>query len=201
MNYRFISPGALLAPVPAVLVTVTDQAGKPNTLAVAWTGIVCSKPPMLSISVRKERYSHGLITDRGEFTVSLVSRDLLPALDLCGVKSGRDTDKFTLCGILPTKTAGAFSAPAVEGTPLYLNCRVASVQELGSHDLFIANIVDIGVREDLIDQTGRIMMEKADLIAYCHGIYYGLSEALGFFGYTVAAPGVLERRMNELRDR
>ena len=201
MNYRSVSPGALLAPVPAVLVTVTDQAGKPNTLAVAWTGIVCSKPPMLSISLRKERYSYGLIAGRGEFTVSLVSRDLLPALDLCGVKSGRDTDKFSLCGIHPTKTAGAFSAPAIEGTPLYLNCRVASVHELGSHDLFIANIVDIGVREDLIDQNGRIMMEKADLVAYCHGVYYGLSEALGFFGYTVAAPEVLDRRMNELRDR
>ena len=201
MSYRSVSPGALLAPVPAVLVTVTDQAGKPNTLAVAWTGIVCSKPPMLSISVRKERYSHSLIADRREFTVSLVSKDLLPVLDLCGVRSGRDTDKFALCGIRPTKTAEAFSAPAVEGTPLYLNCRVASVQELGSHDLFIASIVDIGVREDLIDRAGRIMMEKADLIAYCHGVYYGLSEALGFFGYTVAAPEVLERRMNALRER
>ena len=196
--YREIGACPLLAPVPAVLVTCA-AGERVNALAVAWTGIVCSKPPMLSISVRKERYSYDLITRRREFTVSLVSRDLLPALDMSGVKSGRDTDKFTLCSLNPTQTNEAFSTPAIDGTPLYLNCRVASIQPLGSHDLFLANITGIGVREDLIDFKGRIMMEKAGLTAYCHGVYYGLSDALGFFGYTVAAPEVLERRMRDLK--
>ncbi len=201
MNYKTIKPGAMLAPVPAVLVSCANDNHKPNAIAVAWTGIVCSKPPMLSISLKKERYSYQIIRSSGFFTVNLVSQDLLPALDTCGVISGRDEDKFKICGLTPLSVPGFDKAPAIEGTPVYLNCRVTSILELGSHDLFLAAIENIGIRDDLLDSNGRVTLEKAGLIAYCHGVYYGLSNALGFFGYTVASDDVLTRRMKELHSR
>ena len=177
MNYRSVKPGTMLAPVPAVLVSCADEHLVPNALAVAWTGIVCSKPPMLSISLKKERFSYQLIRASGVFTVNLVSEALLPALDTCGVLSGRDKNKFEACGLAPLPVPGFEKAPAVDGTPLYLNCRVTSVQALGSHDLFLAAIENIGIRDDLLDADGRVMLEKAGLVTYCHGVYYGLSAA------------------------
>ena len=184
MNYRSVSPGALLAPVPAVIVTVLDDNGRPNPLAVAWTGIVCSKPPMLSISVRKERYSYDLITRRREFTVSLVSRDLLPALDMSGVKSGRDTDKWKLAGLTPEK-ASRVAVPLIAESPVNIECRVTDMIPLGSHHMFLGEVLAVQVDASLLDRNGRLDLQKAAPAVYSHGEYYGLGKLAGTFGYSV----------------
>ena len=200
MAHPFVSltPGTLLAPVPAVMVSCALPGQKPNIVTIAWAGTINSDPPMCSVSVRKERFSHDIIRDSGEFIINLCGQEQLKAMDFCGVKSGRDTDKFAACGFTPVSVPG-FTAPAVGDCPLYLACRVTSAQELGSHDLFLGKVEQMGVRPDLIDEAGRIDFGKARLVAYNHGNYYALGEALGFFGYSVAAPDVLERRMKQIK--
>lgn len=197
-NFLSLKPGTLLAPVPAVMVSCARAGEGPNVITLAWVGTVCSDPPMCSISVRKERYSHALIKESGEFIINLCGEDNLRATDYCGVRSGRDEDKFAACHLTALPVEG-FHAPAIAECPMYLACRVESVQELGSHDLFLGRIVKMGVRKDLMDADGRIDYGKAHLVAYNHGAYYALGDALGFFGYSVAAPDVLERRMKQLR--
>ena len=193
-----LKPGALLAPVPAVMVSCARQGEKPNIITLAWVGTVNSEPPMCSVSVRKERFSHGIIRESGEFVINLVGEEQLKATDFCGVKSGRDVDKFAACGLTPAAVEG-FSAPAIAECPLYLACRVASVQDLGSHDLFLGKIERVGVKKEMMDDSGRLDFGRMKLIAYNHGVYYALGGALGFFGYSVAAPEVLERRMKEIK--
>ena len=193
-----LTPGTLLAPVPAVMVSCARKGEKPNIVTLAWVGTVNSDPPMCSISVRKERFSHGIIRDTGEFVINLVGEEQLRATDFCGVKSGRDVDKFAACGLTPVPVDG-FAAPAIGECPVYLACRVQSVQELGSHDLFLGFIARVGIKPDMMDAQGRIDFGKMKLIAYNHGAYYALGPALGFFGYSVAAPEVLERRIKELK--
>ena len=197
-QFLSLKPGALLAPVPAVMVSCARQGEKPNIITLAWVGTVNSEPPMCSISVRKERYSHGIIRDSGEFVINLCGQDQLKQMDYCGVKSGRDEDKFAACGLTAAAVPG-FSAPAIGECPLYLACRVTGVQELGSHDLFLGRVEQVGVKPEMMDEAGRIDFSKARLVAYNHGNYYALGQALGFFGYSVAAPDVLERRMKQLR--
>ena len=192
-----LNPGALLAPVPCVMVSCARAGEKPNIITLAWVGTVNSDPPMCSISVRKERYSHAIIRESGEFVINLCGEDQLKSMDYCGVKSGRDEDKFFACGLTPAPVPG-FAAPAVKECPLYLACRVQSVQELGSHDLFLGKVEAVGVKPDIMDEAGRIDYGKARLVAYNHGVYYALGNALGFFGYSVAAPDVLRRRMEAL---
>ena len=200
MNKEFLSlkPGTLLAPVPAVMVSCQRPGEKPNAITLAWVGTVCSEPPMVSISIRKERYSHAIVKETGEFIINLCGEDNLRATDYCGVKSGRDEDKFAACGMTALPVEG-FTAPAIAECPIYLACKVQSIQELGSHDLFLGRIEKMGVRKDMMDETGRIDYNRAHLVAYNHGAYYGLGDALGFFGYSVAAPDVLERRMKQLK--
>ena len=197
-QFAALKPGTLLAPVPAVMVSCARPGDKPNIVTLAWVGTVNSDPPMCSISVRKERFSHGIIRDTGEFVINLVGEDQLRATDFCGVKSGRDVDKFAACHLTPVPVDG-FAAPAVAECPLYLACRVKSVQELGSHDLFLGEIEKVGVKPEMMDDAGKLDFGKMRLIAYNHGVYYALGGALGFFGYSVAAPDVLERRMAELK--
>ncbi len=193
-----LKPGTLLAPVPAVMVSCAREGEKPNIVTLAWVGTVNSEPPMCSVSVRKERFSHGIIRESGEFVINLVGEEQLKATDFCGVKSGRDVDKFAACGLTPAAVEG-FSAPAIAECPLYLACRVASVQDLGSHDLFLGKIERVGVKKEMMDDSGRLDFGRMKLIAYNHGVYYALGGALGFFGYSVAAPEVLERRMKEIK--
>ena len=199
MSEQFIplNPGTLLAPVPAVMVSCALPGQKPNIVTIAWAGTVCSDPPMCSISVRKERFSHPIIRESGEFIINLCGEDQLKDMDYCGVKSGRDVDKFAERHLTPVSVPG-FAAPAIGECPLYLACKVISVQELGSHDLFLGRIERVGVKPELMDEAGRIDYGKAKLVAYNHGNYYALGQALGFFGYSVAAPDVLKRRMKEL---
>lgn len=174
----------MLYPVPAVLVTCQDAAGRDNLLTVAWAGTVCSNPVMLSISVRKERYSHHMILETGEFVVNLTTRKLLRAVDYCGVKSGRDTDKFEALGLLKAQ-AETVRPPVLADSPVNIECKVTRVLELGSHDLFLAEVTAVQVDERLLDEKGTLHLEKAQLLAYSHGAYFALGEQLGTFGYSV----------------
>lgn len=200
MQNEFVSikPGTLLAPVPAVMVSCQRPSEKPNIITVAWAGTVCSDPPMCSISVRKERYSYDIIRETGEFVINLCGQGQLKAMDYCGVRSGRNEDKFAACGLTAASVDGLI-APAIAQCPLHLGCKVESFVPLGSHDLFIGRITALGVSKVLMDESGRIDFGKAQLVAYNHGVYYALGQALGFFGYSVAAPDVLARRMKELK--
>lgn len=199
MSFVSLKPGTLLAPVPAAMISCAAEGKRPNIITLAWVGTVCSEPPMCSISVRKERYSYDIIRESEEFVINLCGQEQMPAVDLCGVKSGRDMDKFATCGLRAVPAEGMRYAPAIDDVPLYLSCKVKSVTELGSHDLFLGEIVGVGVNEKLLDESGRIDFGRAQLIAYNHGVYYALGEALGFFGYSIAAPDVYERRMKTLK--
>lgn len=200
-GFRSIGASTFLGPIPAVLVGSAGDAGwregegRPNLLAVAWTGIVCSKPPMLSISVKPERYSHGLIARTGEFTVNLIDGALCRAMDYCGVKSGRDLDKFAALGLTPVPAAGLSAAPAVGEAPAYLSCRVTQVLPLGSHDLFLAEIVDVRVAERCLRADGGVDEAALGLVSFTHGKYFSQGKPLGFFGYSVAGEPALKRRM------
>lgn len=185
-------PSTMLNPVPVVMVTCADSAGKPNIITVGWAGTINSDPPMLSISVRKERYSHDLIRDKGQFAVNLATQKLVRATDLCGVKSGRDTDKFALAGLTPER-ASVIDVPIIKESPVALECVVKKMVELGSHDMFIAEIVSVDTDEALLDEKGKLVLEKAGLICYSHGKYWSLGKELGFYGYSVAKKKGIKR--------
>lgn len=199
--YRELPPTTMLAPVPAVLVSCRSGESRPNALAVAWAGTVCSHPPMVSVSIRPDRFSHGLIRESGEFTVNLTDAAHARALDYCGVRSGRDGDKLAACGLRAEPMPGLGQAPALAGLPVQLGCRVRQVIPLGSHDLFLAEIVSVRVREDLFDADGSMHLERAGLVSYSHGVYQRAGEPLGFFGWSVARRDVLDRRMSALRKK
>lgn len=175
--------GALLAPLPAVMVS-SGTLEKPNVMTVAWTGIINTQPSKTYISVRKSRYSYDLIKNSGSFVINLVPSTLVKACDFCGVRSGRDTDKFKVCH-LTAEASFSVDAPSIAECPLSLECRVTEIIELGSHDMFLADIVSVAVKQDLIDQNGRLALEKAGLLAYVHGEYFTLGKKIGSFGYSV----------------
>lgn len=185
MTKQIWKPSAMLNPVPVVMVTCAGTSGKPNIITVAWAGTINSDPAMLSVSVRKERYSYGLIKEKGQFAVNLTTQKLVYATDLCGVKSGRDTDKFSLTGLTPQK-ASVIDVPIIKESPVSLECVVRQTLELGSHDMFIAEIVAVQADDALLNEKGKLELEKADLICYSHGKYWSLGKELGFFGYSVA---------------
>ncbi len=183
MQKQIWKPGTLLAPVPPVLVSC-GTLEKPNVLTIGWTGIINTIPAMTYISVRPERFSHGLIQASGEFVINLPTKALVRAVDFCGVRSGRDLDKFTHCGLTPLPGAEV-SAPVIGESPVSLECQVEQVLSLGSHDMFLAKILCIDVDENIVDDGGRLCLEKCGLIAYAHGTYYELGKSLGTFGFTV----------------
>ena len=174
---------ALLAPVPAALVSC-GTVEQPNALAIAWTGIICSNPPMTYISVRPERYSHDIIKKSGEFVINLTAGPMTRATDFCGVRSGREVDKLAAAG-LTVEPAGAVSAPLNAESPLTLECRVTQILSLGSHDMFLAEIVAVDVEEKLLDKDGKLHLEQAGLVAYSHGEYFALGKKVGSFGFSV----------------
>lgn len=177
-------PGNMLYPVPAVMVTVQDAEGKSNIITIAWTGTVCTNPPMLYISVRPERYSYHMLEETGEFVVNMTTKKLAKAADYCGVRSGRDVDKWKETGLTPEK-AQAVSVPLIAESPVNIECRVKEVLELGSHHMFLAEVLAVDVDESLLDMGGRLALEKAEPVVYSHGEYYGLSELMGTFGWSV----------------
>ena len=174
----------MLYPVPAILVSVADSAGNDNLITIAWTGTVCSDPAMTYISVRKERYSHHMLKENKEFVINLVSKEICRAADFCGVRSGRDLDKFEATGLTREK-ASTVNVPLVKESPVNIECKVTQVIPLGSHDLFLAQVVACDVDESLLDESGKLCLDKAKLIVYSHGEYLALGKKLGTFGYSV----------------
>jgi flavin reductase (DIM6/NTAB) family NADH-FMN oxidoreductase RutF len=174
----------MLYPVPAVLVGCRDEEGRDNLMTAAWAGTVCSDPVMVSVSIRKERFSHDIIENTGEFTISLTTTGLARAADYCGVRSGRDVDKFKEMKLTKLESA-KIRAPGVAESPVVLECRVKQIARLGSHDMFVAEVVNVSVDERFLDGKGRLELEKADLIAYSHGEYFALGKKIGRFGYSV----------------
>ena len=184
MEREIFRSGNMLYPVPAVLVSVRDGAGRDNLITIAWTGTVCSDPAMTYISVKPERYSHHILQETGEFVINLVPRRLAKELDFCGVKSGRDVDKFEACG-LTRLAASTVGAPLVAECPVGIECRVDRVIELGSHDMFLAKVLSVSVDRSLMDKTGRLDLARAELITYSHGEYFSPGQPLGRFGFSV----------------
>ena len=178
-------PGTVLYPLPAVLVSCGAVPEEYNLLTVAWTGTVCSDPPMCYISVRPERHSYAIIRRTGEFVINLTTRSLARATDWCGVRSGRDYDKFREMGLTPLP-AGKVAAPILAESPVNIECRVRQVIPLGTHDMFLAEVVAVQADERYIDPaTGKFHFEESDPIVYSHGEYFALGEALGRFGWSV----------------
>ena len=177
-------PGNMVYPVPAVLVSCADREGRENVFTAAWTGTVCTNPPMVYISVRPERYSYGIIKESGEYVINLTTEKLARATDFCGVKSGRDLDKFKAAGLTSVK-ASKVKAPLIKESPVNIECRVTEVKELGSHHMFLAEVEAVHVDDEYMDENGKFSLSKAGVIAYSHGEYFGLGKLLGSFGYSV----------------
>ena len=178
-------PGTMIYPLPAVLVSCGAMAEEYNLFTVAWTGTVCTNPPMCYISVRPERHSYEIIKRTGEFVINLTTASLARATDWCGVRSGRDYDKFAEMGLTPM-SAVEVSAPVVAESPVSIECRVKQILPLGSHDMFIAEVVNVLVSEGYIDpDSGKFDLRRAEPITYCHGEYFRLGDVIGHFGWSV----------------
>ena len=186
-------PGNMLYPIPAVMVSCQREGEKPNIITVAWAGNVCSSPAMLSISVRKERYSYDILKETGEFVVNLTNRKLAYATDWCGVRSGKDYDKIKEMHLTPLESRFV-SAPGIAESPVNIECKVRNVLELGSHDMFVAEVMGVTVDEKLLDNKGKFDLRAADLISYSHGEYFTLGEKIGKFGYSVVKKKTSKRK-------
>ncbi len=187
MAKQIWKPGNMLYPLPAVMVSVADKEGNPNIITVAWAGTVCTNPPMVSISVRPERYSYHMIDETGEFVINLTTEKLAYATDYCGVRSGKDVDKFKELHLTPEK-AEYVNAPLIAESPVNIECKVVKKDTPGSHHIFLAEVKAVHVDDAYMDQKGRFALEKTDPIVYVHGQYYSLGKLLGTFGYSVKKP-------------
>lgn len=178
-------PGTMIYPLPALMVSCGETPQEYNIITVSWVGTICSNPPMCYISVQKARHSHAIISRTKSFVLNLTTKDLARVTDWSGVKSGKDCNKFEETGLTPIP-AQKIKAPMIEESPLCIECEVVEIKELGSHDMFIANVVNVSADEKYINpETDSFELEKANLLAYSHGKYYALGEKLGFFGYSV----------------
>ena len=184
MAKQFWKAGNMLYPVPAVMVSCQRPGEKPNIITIAWAGTVCSSPVMVSISVRPERYSYDILRETKEFVINLTTKELAFAADYCGVKSGREVDKFKEMGLTPCPSK-EIKAPGIEESPVNIECKVRDVIPLGSHDLFLAEVAAVGVDEDYLDEKGKFHLNDTGLVAYSHGEYRELGQYLGKFGYSV----------------
>lgn len=189
---KSFKPGTMIYPLPAVLVSSGATPEEYNVMTVSWTGTLCTNPPMCYVSIRPERYSYDIIKRNGCFVINLTNKDLAKATDFCGVRSGRDGDKFKLAGITPGKSE-VVSAPTVEESPVSIECRVKEIVPLGSHDMFIADVVNVLVDEKYIDEAEKLNMAAMDLIAYTHGEYFDVNNPRGFFGWSVRKKSVIKR--------
>ena len=177
-------PGTMIYPLPAVLVSCGDKQGNSNILTIAWTGILCSDPAIVYISVRPERYSRRIIRESGEFVINLTTEKLAYATDFCGVRSGRDVDKWKECNLTPMEATKVY-APIIAESPVNIECKVMKMERLGSHDMFMAEVIAVDVSEECVDEKGRFDINACNLITFAHGAYYSLKEMIGTFGYTV----------------
>jgi len=196
MAKRKLGPGTMMSPLPVVMVTCGDMK-KSNIITIAWTGIVNSEPPMTYISVRKSRYSHDIIEKNGEFVINLVNEKTAEAADFCGVRSGKDMDKFQVTGLTPIK-ADIVAAPLIAESPVNLECRVVEKHEYPSHDMFVAKIVEVHADEELFDDKNRLCLDKASMVSFTHGEYIGLKkQVIGGFGFSVMKPKTKKKKNRE----
>lgn len=184
MGKQLWKPGNMLYPLPAVLVTVSNGRGRDNIITVAWAGTVCTNPPMVSVSIRPERFSYEMIKETGEFVINLTTEELSQAVDYCGVRSGRDVDKFTEMKLTREK-ASKVQAPMIKESPVSIECRVVEIKELGSHHMFLAKVEAVHADEAYMDETGKFCLNHAKPLIYSHGEYYGIGQKKGTFGYSV----------------
>lgn len=180
-------PGTMVYPVPPVMVSCGTSPDTYNLITIAWTGTVCSEPAMTYISVRKERHSHTLIKESGEFVINLTTEDLAFATDYCGVKSGRDIDKFSAMKLTP-QASNCIATPGIAESPISIECKVTQIIELGSHDMFLAEVLCVNVDPKYLDEDGKFHLNQAKPICYSHGQYYGLTPSIGRFGFSVMKP-------------
>lgn len=210
MSKQEFKPGNMLYPLPAVMVSCkygdSDDpqcpnpalSGKPNIITVAWAGTVCTNPPMLSISVRPERYSYHMIKASGEFVVNLTTEALVRAADYCGVRSGRDVDKFKELRLTP-QASREVSVPGIAESPVNIECRVRQILPLGSHHMILADVVAVTVDADAIDERGKFYLNRTGLVSYSHGEYFLLGKKLGTFGYSVAKKAPAKKKKRKQR--
>ena len=184
-NRQVWKAGNMLYPLPAVMVSMADREGNANILTVAWTGTICSDPAMLYISVRPERYSYHMLKETQEFVVNLTTEELKFATDWCGVKSGRDVDKWKETGLTRGKAQKLQYAPVIQESPVNLECKVCEVKELGSHHMFLAEVLAVQADESFMKKDGKFELNASGLLAYSHGEYFTLGKELGRFGFSV----------------
>ena len=194
MSKQLWKPGTMVYPVPAVMVSCGDIDGEKNILTIAWTGTINTNPAMTYISVRPERYSYEMIKKSGEFVINLTTEDLAFATDFCGVRSGKDVDKFKEMNLTAEK-GSVVKCPVIKESPINIECKVKDIIKLGSHDMFVAEVVAVLADEKYMDETGRFNFEKSRPLCYSHGEYYGLGKYLGKFGYSVRK----EKKKNKKR--
>ena len=185
MGKELWKPGNMVYPLPAVMVSCADKEGHDNIITIAWTGTVCTNPAMLYISVRPTRYSYHLIRESGEFVVNLTTKDLVKATDWCGVRSGRDVDKWSEMHLTRGNARTLSYAPIIEESPVNIECQVGKVEELGSHHMFLAKVTGVQVDDRFMQDNGKFALNKTGLLAYSHGEYFDLGKSLGTFGYSV----------------
>lgn len=187
MSKQVLPPGEALYPVPVTLVTSIDPATRrPNIITIAWCGIVCSRPPQISVSIRPSRLSHKTISETGEFVVNIPTREILARADLCGIRSGRDTDKFGLCGFT-ADPASRVTAPLIRECPVNIECKVVSAHRLGTHDMFIGEVLAVHVDDSIKGPDGKIDYAKASPFVYNQGEYWDLGKKAGFYGCSAEA--------------
>lgn len=187
-------PGTMVYPLPPAMVSCGTME-KPNIMTVAWTGIINTNPAMTYISIQPSRHSYALIKESGEFVINLTNTELVPAADFCGVKSGRDMDKFAVMGLTPD-SCSQVKCPMISESPVSIECRVTEIKRLGSHDMFMAEILAVNVEESLMDDNGRFQLEKGGLAAFSHGRYYALGKEIGKFGFSVEKDKTKKRRIS-----
>lgn len=184
MSKESWKPGNMLYPLPAVMVSCGRKDEKPNIITIAWTGTICTNPAMLYISIRPERYSYSIIKETKEFVVNLTTEALLKATDFCGVRSGKNVDKFKEMKLTPYKS-NFIDAPCIKESPVNIECRVKDIIELGSHHMFLAEVAAVHIDKTYLDENGRFHLNDSKLIAYSHGEYFSLGKLIGTFGYSV----------------
>lgn len=184
MEKVFWKSGNMLYPLPAVMVSCQRQGERPNIITVAWTGTVCTNPAMVYISVRPERYSYDIIKESGEFVINLTTKSLAKATDYCGVKSGRDVDKFKELNLTPIPS-NIVEVPLIKESPVNIECKVQQILPLGSHHMFLAEVLGVNVSSCFLNEAGKFEFSKAEPIVYSHGEYYDLNHLLGTFGYSI----------------
>lgn len=196
MAKQIWKPGNMVYPLPAVMVSCGREGEKPNIITIAWAATVNTSPAMTSISIRPSRYSYNIIKETGEFVINLTTKDLVYAADYCGVKSGRDVDKFETLKLNPCKSQ-IIKAPGIEESPVNIECKVTEIKPLGSHHLFMADVVGVNVEEKYLDESGKFHLNQTGLVAYSHGEYFELGKSLGTFGFSVRKKGKAKKKFKK----